>query len=419
VNIALATLGFASPGGSETYVLTVAEQLQRLGHGVTILVGETGPMSEFAADRGLTVTADLGGLRESCDALVVQDSALAYRLADLYPGTPQLFRAASDLYDLQLPPSLPGVVSDVVACSERVRRRVRHLAVRHRIHRLRQPIDTERFMPAGAPAARPRRALLLGNYLRGRRLDAIQAALERRGVTCQRVGALGELTCAPEQAIWAADLVVAKGRAALEAMACGKPVLVYDQFGGDGWVTAERYDAMEADNFAGLSAPVVLTGERLDEELAAYHPDMGTVNRELTTMHHGARAHVAQLCELLERADPPVATDGAPLRELARLVRLQWRGEMRALSFQEASRRAQAEAEHARAELATERAAHAAEISGLAAELARTRGDHEASIAELWAELERLRAVAGTRRVRLGIRLGQLADTARGRVPGQ
>jgi hypothetical protein len=136
-------------------------------------------------------------------------------------------------------------------------------------------------------------------------------------------------------------------------------------------------------------------------------------------MHHGARAHVAQLCELLERADPPVATDGAPLRELARLVRLQWRGEMRALSFQEASRRAQAEAEHARAELATERAAHAAEISGLAAQLARTRGDHEASIAELWAELERLRAVAGTRRVRLGIRLGQIADTARGRVAGR
>ena len=39
MNVALATLGFASPGGSETYVLTVAEQLKRLGHGVTILAG--------------------------------------------------------------------------------------------------------------------------------------------------------------------------------------------------------------------------------------------------------------------------------------------------------------------------------------------------------------------------------------------
>ena len=419
MNVALATLGFASPGGSETYVLTVAEQLQRLGHEVTILAGETGPMSDFVADRGLTVTSDLGALPKAPDALVVQDSVLAYRLAELYPDTPQLFRAASDLYDLQLPPAMPGVVSDVVACSERVRRRVRHLALAHRIHRLRQPIDTERFMPAGAPSARPRRALLLGNYLRGRRLETIQTALERRGLTCHRVGALGEATCEPEQAIWAADLVVAKGRAALEAMACGKPVLIYDQFGGDGWVTAERYEAMEADNFAGLSAPLVLTGERLDEELADYHPDMGTVNRELATMHHSARTHVAQLCGLLERTHPPVETEGAPLRELARLVSLQWRSEMRALGFQEASRRAQAEAEQARAELATELVAHAAEISGLGAELARTRGEHVATIAELWAEVERLRAVAGTRRARLGMRLGQVVDTARRGVPGR
>ena len=132
-----------------------------------------------------------------------------------------------------------------------------------------------------------------------------------------------------------------------------------------------------------------------------------------------ATESAADLCGLLERAHPPVDTDGAPLRELARLVRLQWRSDMRAVSFQEARRRAQAEAEHARAELASELVAHAAEISGLAAELARTRGDHEATIAELWAELERLRAVGGTRRVRLGIRLGQLADTARRSVPGR
>lgn len=401
MNVALATFAFASPGGSQTYVLTVAEQLQRLGHGVTILVGETGPMSAFATDRGLTVTPDLGALSEPCDALVVQDSVLAYRLADLYPDTPQLFRAASDLYDLQLPPALPGVVSDVVACSERVRRRVRHLALTHRIHRLRQPIDTERFMPTSAPSARPRRALLLGNYLRGRRLETIQTVLERRGIACQQVGKPGEVTCAPEQAIWAADLVVAKGRAALEAMACGKPVLVYDQFGGDGWVTAERYEAMEADNFAGLSSPVVLTGQGLDEELAAYDPEMGTVNRELTVMHHSARAHVAQLCGLLERTRPPVQTRGAPLRELARLVRLQWLTELRAQGLQEASRRAQAEADELRAVLATE------------------RGDRDAQIAELGAELERLRAVTGTRRVRLGIQLGQLADAARRGWPGR
>jgi hypothetical protein len=35
VRILIATRGFARPGGSETYGLTVAEQFERLGHEVT------------------------------------------------------------------------------------------------------------------------------------------------------------------------------------------------------------------------------------------------------------------------------------------------------------------------------------------------------------------------------------------------
>src|SRR5947209_7303209 len=103
MNIVLATHGFVCPGGSETYALTVAEQLQRLGHEVTILVGETGPMTAFALERGHKVVSELSALNGACDAIIAQDAILAYRLAERYPGTPQLFRAASDLHDMQLP----------------------------------------------------------------------------------------------------------------------------------------------------------------------------------------------------------------------------------------------------------------------------------------------------------------------------
>jgi hypothetical protein len=418
----LATHGFASPGGSQTYLLTVAEQLQRLGHEPTIFAVELGAMSEFARERGIEVTPSISALADGGDALIVQDAILAYQLADQCPGTPQVFRAASDLHDLQLPPALPGLVGAVVVCSERVRRRVRHLATRHSIHRLRQPVDTERFVPAAAPAATPRRAVLLGNYLRSERLDLIVDALRRRGVSCERVGALGKSTCTPEHAIWNADIVVAKGRAALEGMACGKAVFVYDHFGGDGWVTAERYPAMEADNFAGQSRGPISTAARLDEELDLYAPEMGTVNRELATTHHGARRHAAELCGLLGDVDPPQRLDGAPLRELSRLVRLQWQTELRAVSLEYRSRQASDDAERARAELHEARAeierasaVHASETAGLVDELERERADHAVAVAEL----ERLRELARTRRVGLGLRLGAVADAARRAVPSR
>ena len=60
---------------------------------------------------------------------------------------------------------------------------------------------------------------------------------------------------APEDDIAAADIVVGKGRAVLDAMSCGRPAYVYDVYGADGWVTAETYDAIEADAIAGQALP--------------------------------------------------------------------------------------------------------------------------------------------------------------------
>lgn len=410
--ITLATHSFAQPGGSETYVLTVAEQLQRLGHGVTVLTARTGPMSEFAIERGVPVLTSLDGLDGRCDAAIVQDSIQAYRLAERYPHAPKLFRAASELHDLQLPPALPHLVGAVVACSDRVQRRMRALATQHPIHRLRQPVDTERFMPARDPIATPRQAVLLGNHLRGGRLEMMRSALERRGIACVQVGAHGELTCTPEHAIWDADIVVAKGRAALEGMACGRAVFIYDHFGGDGWITPERYDAMEADNFAGLSGPQIANAAQLEEELSRYSPEMGTVNRELAVRYHGARAHTNELCSLLAAIEPPVDRTVDPLAELSRLVRVQWLAEVRALAFEDASRRAHQDAERLRAEL--ERAQGA--DRDLVGDLRRQCEQLGAENRELKTELERLRSLGRTRRVQLALQLGRIADTARRRT---
>ena len=117
MRITLATHGFAAPGGSETYLLTVAEQLQRLGHEPTILASDLGAMSEFAGERGIEVTSSPGALADGGDAMIVQDAILAYQLADRCPETPQVFRAASDMHDLQLPPALPGLVGAVVGAA--------------------------------------------------------------------------------------------------------------------------------------------------------------------------------------------------------------------------------------------------------------------------------------------------------------
>lgn len=401
MQILLATSGFAAPGGSETYLLTVAEQLQRLQHEVVICAEQLGAMAEFAMERGISVTDGLSELDGRCNVALVQDAGVSYRLAERFPELPQLFRAASDIYDFWLPPALSGLIGGVVVLSDRVGDRIASLSTGHEIHRLRQPIDTDRFVVTRRPATKPRRAVLLGNYLDGARLDAIVDALTRIGVECEIVGRHGRVTCEPERDIWEADIVVAKGRAALDGMACGKPVLVYDNFGGDGWVTPDRYPAMEADNFAGLSGPPI----DVDAELSQYDPDMGRINRELVTAYHGARAHTHELCALLERTPAPTGIVDAPLAELSRLVRVQWRTEMRTVTLEWTARRAAEEADRER----TRSAELADRVMQLESETTNLARDN----AVLAGELDRFRALERTRRVRAAVALGRVADRGR------
>ncbi len=350
-------------GGTESYQLTVAAQLQRLGHGITIYARRSGPMARVASSRGVRVAIGTGGLPESCDVVYAQDSATAYDLAGRYPQTPQVFHLGSELVDLQLPPGINRLSSATVVLSERCLRRARALAVAQRIVRLRQPVDTERFAALDVLRPRPRRALLLGNWLRGGRRDLLVRIWAEHGVECVQAGVDTRWAPKPEEAIADADIVVAKGRAALEGMACGKAVYLYDIGGADGWVTPPRYEALEADGFAGGADRIPASAARLRSDLQRYSPAMGVANRDLAVAHHGARRHAEQLAELFRQLSSRGRIT-APFEELARLVRVQWQTESTVLGLTAENQRLnvrllerERELEAARAELAELRVA--------------------------------------------------------------
>jgi hypothetical protein len=422
VEIVLATHGLESVGGSETYLLTVGEELQRLGHGVTIHSHTGGEMSDFAVRRGLTVAVGEERLPESCDAILVQDAGMAYALADRWPSTPQVFRACTEIYDFQFPPQLPDVVESVVVVNDRVQRRVEALDARYEIIRLHQPVDTGRFRPLVEIREQPRRAVLLGNYLAGNRSRLLTEAWEAKGVECVVVGAHGDRITEPEEVIASADIVVGRARAVLDGMACGRAVYVYDFGGGDGWVTPEAYPAMEADNFGGQATDWMPSAERLASDLDDYRPEMGLANRDLILAHHTAGDHVHELLTLFAKLTQRAQSVAAPLRELARLVRLQWTTELEVLG----TRRALTlEAEQTRklgarlAELEARLAELEAESHQLE-ELQRAFEELQRSFAELStyarrveAESAELRGQLEQRRVRAGIALGRFADRLR------
>ena len=320
-------------GGSESYLLTVAEQLDRLGHEVLVHAVEPGKGVEVAIERGLAVVAT-SELPEECDAVLVQDAGVSLLLAERYPRAPQVFVAHSESFDLQAPPQLPGVVGRVVALNDRVAARMRSFATEVEVVRLTQPIDTERFTSRTPLPEEPRRVLLLSNTPIADRLTLLEQACGSLGLELVRVGGLQGQTTDPRTALNNADVVVGYGRSILEAMACGRAAYVYDWNGGDGWITPESYPVIEADGIAGRSGRQVLDAETLAADLRRYSAAMGPVNHDLVMGHHRANVHAQRLVELLRDLGAPAGRPREGLQEMARLVRLEWRAraEVHALS---------------------------------------------------------------------------------------
>jgi len=333
LRVVLGTHELSSIGGSETYLVTLAQQLGRLGHDVTLHAAECGEMAEVARSAGVLVAQAEHDLPAEVDAVVSQHASSTLVLAARYPGVPLAFVIHGVTWDCSLPPQVDGVVSRVVALNDRTAR-VAASAHAGQVTRLRQPIDLERFFPRGPLRERPKHVLLLGNYLRGSRRDHLVDACESLGMECLQIGRHGTLaTATPEQAMGDADIVVGYGRSVLEGMASGRAAFVYDHSGGDGWVTAQSYPALEANGFAGTASDTVLDPAGLPDRLAAYRPEMGEVNRELARKHHEAVRHGVEMSELLSEMTPEGRPSSSHQLELARVLRSQWQADGRAASL--------------------------------------------------------------------------------------
>ncbi len=316
-------------GGSESYLLTVAEQLDRLGHEAVVFTSEPGDGTAAAEERGVEVV-DESGLSDGFDAALVQDVGVAYQLAGLYPATPQLFVAHSSKFDLQAPPQLAGMVGAVVALNDRVARRMRSFATPLEVVRMRQPIDVERFSPRGPLPEIPRRALLFSNNPNADRLAMIEGACAEAGVELMRLGAPSGHTTDTAAPLAGAEIVIGYGRSILEGMACGRAAYVYDWKGGDGWVTAESYAAIESDGFAGGATGEVADRATLVRHLRGYSSTMGPVNHDLVIKHHRAAVHAQELLDRIEALATPQVRQRTPFQEMARLARLEWRAKLEA-----------------------------------------------------------------------------------------
>ena len=253
ISVLLTNNTLSSRGGSETYVRDVALALLRRGHrpvAFSLVLGECG--------RRVAAGHHPGARRSrpawpSAPDVIHGHHHLETLIATLaFPGTPVVNFCHGWLPWEEMPLHHPAVRRYVAVDEVCVDRLVREEGIpRSRVELLLNFVDLDRFRPRPPLPPRPLRALVLSNpatadgYAR-----AIIAACEAAGIEVDIVGLhAGNPSDAPETLMPAYDLVFAKGRTALEALAVGCAVVPADFMGAGPLVTPDNYAELRARNF--------------------------------------------------------------------------------------------------------------------------------------------------------------------------
>ena len=139
---------------------------------------------------------------------------------------------------------------------------------------IRDSVDTARFLQRPALPARPRRAALFSHYAGpGTHLEPVRLACDEIGLSLDVFGDKSGNPCsAPEWVLARYDVVFAKARCALEAMAVGNAVVLCDAQGLGEMVTMKNLGAFRPWNFGHRTLRHALDPAAIVREIARYDP---------------------------------------------------------------------------------------------------------------------------------------------------
>jgi hypothetical protein len=300
--------------GTELYVRDVALGLLARGHSPIAYSPALGAVAAELRAATVPVIDSLDALGAPPELIHGHHHLETTEAALRFPRTPTISFCHGWTPWEELPAALPNVVRHVavdLTCRSRL---VDELGIAPgRVRLLYNFVDVGRFPVRPALPARPARALVFSNYADERSVGAVREACARRGVAVEVAGASSAVLERPEDALGGYDLVFAKARCAMEAMAVGCAVVLCDRDGAGPLVTSAGFGPLRELNFGIRALRSPLTAAALGEQIDRYDAaDAAEVCRLMRT-HGDLQRCLDELVALYEevlaepRPDPDFA----------------------------------------------------------------------------------------------------------------
>jgi len=293
--------------GTEVYAFELARGLLALGHRPVLYSPRPGALAELIRRETVPVLDDLDGLDSPPDIIHGQHTDETVTALLRFPETPAVYVCHDWYMSMDAPPPFPRVLRCVgvdSACRDKLV--FEHGVPEERVSVLLQFVDLEKFRPRAPLPAKPLRALILCNQTKENEyLEAARAACARAGVSLDVYGlGVGRPHARPEELLAGYDVVFAKGRTALEAVAVGAAVVVYWWRRLGPLVSSDAIERLRLDNFGMRSMGPRSTPEEFgrDVEAALARYDAADAARvsELVRASAGRERLVAEFVELYE-----------------------------------------------------------------------------------------------------------------------
>lgn len=275
MRILITNNSLANRAGTELYVRDVAIGLTERGHEVTAYSTEIGEVAQELVAAGVRVISELDPLAERFDLIHGQHHLEAMTALLSLPGTPAIYFCHGSTPWQEAAPKFPRILRYVAvdhACRDRLV--LQHAISPERIQLILNFIDLQRFKPRIPLPVRPTRALIFSNQASEENyVGVVRSACEQAGVSLDVLGSSSGTACAdPEKRLGSYDIVFAKGRAALEALAVGAAVIVCDAAGLGPMVTMQNVSSLRPLNFGIRLLSKELTMSAIADEIANYNP---------------------------------------------------------------------------------------------------------------------------------------------------
>ena len=275
LRILFTNITLASRTGTETYIKEGALGLLRRGHTPLVYSPDLGEIAAEIRAASVPVVDDLARLGAPPDVIHGHHHPQTMEALLHFPGVPAIFATHDWTIWHDAPPAFPRIRRYVaVDWTNRDRVLFEHGVPEDKVRVILNWVDLDRFRPRGPLPGRPRRALVYSNYARrDTHLPAIEEACRRAGLDLDVAGSgVGRSLDDPGTVIADYDLVFAKAKSALEALAVGTAVVLCDSRGLGQMVTGADFDALRRLNFGLRTLNRPLVPELIWREIERYDP---------------------------------------------------------------------------------------------------------------------------------------------------